>query len=312
MKRQVYFITHSTLDEYHARISLESLSRQEYDENWDALFVYNTHQEELSNEKILELSSNFRLDKKFKRIEIVEYDSRCQKTNFQDFMNLMNHCRKNVPIHNRSKVLYLKSDYVISDRFFNGIYKFDGEENFLFSSMIENAKEFVTEEEIKSRARRELFTLVDEVTFYAGSDFRDDHPHSGGIPSNNTISRYCLKEHWNKHQDWFDRGGFEKMKKGPRQITNPTDSSIRFISHACRGDVNVHYMNSETFAGAPTSGSKHHSWGYWQGWNKLIEAGIRILNVPESFGIHVFHEIVSKNRSEPRSDPNKNVKGQRY
>ena len=312
MTRSVYFITHSSLDYKHARLCLMSLASQNFDDLWDNLFVYNTHQEELPNSDLFSLIEQLGIQRKFRNVQEVAYDPSSRKTNLQDFMNLIDHCRAHVPLISNSYLLYLKSDYILSSNFFDGLKKFDCESNFIFSAMIENAKEFVEEKELFERASRDSFTLVDDVTYYAGSDFRDDHPHSGGPPEQNTVTSYRLLEHWNKHKGWFDSGGYDRMKRGPDGVLSPIDPKIRFVSHACRGDVNVHYMDAATFAHVSSDGSAHHTWGYWQGWNKLIESGTKVLNTPESFAIHVFHDIVSKNRAEPRNDPNKIVPGQRY
>jgi hypothetical protein len=309
--KAVYFNTHATLTEYHARLCMQSLANQSNDYKWDYFFVYNSHSEELSNDLLFSIFNENNLGSRFKNFKIITYNTSNKKTNLQDFMNLIEHCKNNFSTKSNDYILYLKSEYVLSHKFMESLNKFDNQTNFIFSAMTENAKEYIQAGEIMERAKRDIFTLVDDVTYYAGSDYSDQHPKNGGIPKNNTIDAFELKVHWNDDPNWFNKG-FSQMKLGPNGITEPFNPQIRFISHACRGDVNVHYMPADIFINTSLENSKHHTWGYWQGWNKHIENGVRMLNVPEAFGIHVFHDIVSKNRLEPRNDPNKIINGQRY
>ena len=309
--KAIYFNTHTTLTEYHANLCMQSLQEQSQDYLWDYFFVYNSHAEELSNDVLYSLYKKNNLDKNFRKFEIIDYNVNNKKTNFQDFMNMIDHCRNNFSTKEKDYILYLKSEYLLSHKFMESMNIFDNEKKFIFSAMIENAKEFVSSEEILQRSKRDIFTLVDDVTYYAGSDYSDQHPRDGGIPVKNTVDCFELKTHWNDDPGWFNKG-FAKMKTGPNNIKEPFHPSIRFVSHACRGDVNIHYMPANIFVNTSLEKSMHHTWGYWQGWNKHIEKGIQMLNTPSAFGIHVFHDIVSKNRLEPRQDPNKIIKGQRY
>jgi len=49
------FVTHATLYEKHADWCLQALFDQTEDIEWENFIVYNTHEEELSNEIILDL-----------------------------------------------------------------------------------------------------------------------------------------------------------------------------------------------------------------------------------------------------------------
>jgi hypothetical protein len=309
----LYFNTHTTLNEWQAELCLRSISEQSIEFCWDKFFIYNTHPHEISNEKIMQLYNKYELNKKFKSVEVVPYDMNDPKTNFQDFQNMINHCKNNVGQSEEDYLLYVKSDYVLSRRFFEGIEKFNGEKNFIFSAMLYCTKEWVGEADILRKKEQDIFTLMDNETYYIGSDYKDEHPHDGGIPVSNTIKSYELKTHWNWSDGWFDKGGYKGMRTGPGSIDSPNHPSIKFVSSSTRGDVNIHYMTVNTFTNSSFTNSRHHTWGYWQAWNQHLLNGGRMLNVPESYCIHVWHEIISERRKEDRADPEKNVtNGQRY
>ena len=309
----LYFNTHTTLNEWQAELCLRSLSEQSIDYKWDRFFIYNSHPHEIPNERIIELYNKYNLDQKFEKVEIVPYNMNDIKTNFQDFQNMIKHCKENVGNSDEDFLLYVKSDYVLSRRFFEGLQKFEGEKNFIFSAMLYCYKEWVGEEDILLKKEQDIFTMVDETTYYNGSDYKDEHPHEGGIPNSNTIKTFELKTHWNSQMQWFDNGGYQRMKTGPPGVNSPNHPQIKFVSCTSRGDVNTHYMPVNVFVNSSFSNSRHHSWGYWQAWNQHLLKGGRMLNVPESYCIHVWHEIISERRKEDRADPQKNVtNGQRF
>jgi hypothetical protein len=309
----VYFNTHATLGEKHAKLCLSSLANQTIDYLWDALYIYNSHSYELSNSKIFNIIKELDLDKNFKKIELVPYNDDNLKTNFQDFQNLISHCKSSCSQNKDSFLLYLKSDYVLNTGFFEALDAFNDCENFIFSAPIYNTKEWLTKDDIIKKSYQTHFTCFDSETYYNGSDYQDDHPLDGGPPTNNTIATFELTTHWNNASDWFGNCGFKGMKRGPANCISPNDPAIKFVSHSIRGDVNVHFMPIKTFCNISFARSKHDSWAYWQGWNQHIVNGGKMLNTNKAFGIHVFHEITSINRKEDRNDPEKNrTDGQRF
>ena len=83
------FTTHTTLDLKHVDYSLKSLlSLQNTDINWNNFIIYNTHEHELSNNKIIELIKKYDIKNYIKNILIFPYDPEKNKKNLlQDIRN---------------------------------------------------------------------------------------------------------------------------------------------------------------------------------------------------------------------------------
>ena len=295
--RICYFNTHATLDEKHADICFNSLENQSVDYKFDVMYIYNTHPQSLSNNKLLNLIDKYRLRHHFDKIEILPKSD--GKTLGQDMLYLTSHCKEVRP----ERVLMLKSDYGVSTNFMRGLQTIDtstdADSRFIFTPPTANAKEYIEKDEILQYLQRRAFIPSDEITYYFGSDYADS---LGG-------EEYRVLEHiW--HQDPEDlarnmRGDFE----------NPTDPRVRFVAHTVRADFNCHYMDGTTFSEIDFQGSNpDRTWNlsFWG-----IQAAQRIQGVPfidigGPFVVHIFHSIVGPNREEPREDEYKVHPGQRY
>lgn len=268
----IYFMTHSTLMERHAEYCFEGLARQS--PFWDKIFVYNTHADELSNAAIFAISNKHGIKIP---LEIMDYDSSSLKTLMQDIRAIRDHA---LTIHSQ-KSLILKSEYILSKNVSDVAASLAGQ-NTLWSLPIANAKEFVQRDELTAYASRPQFTVSDEITFYRGSDLYDPHPEQGPLDNGKQI---------------FD-----------------TDPRIHFVSHNIKLDFNCHVLTEDVFRrmdfGSAELGT---TWGgAGDMLYRLRAGGVDFVNRPEAFAVHVFHEIVSKNRNKDREDGRKTVPGQKY
>ena len=70
MKEIVFYITHKTLELEHAELTFGSFERQNCDKSFHTLYIYNSHEDELSNETLLELAKKYNLKKFFSKLKI--------------------------------------------------------------------------------------------------------------------------------------------------------------------------------------------------------------------------------------------------
>lgn len=266
MNNAAIFWTHATLGHRHAAMSLAALGQ--YGTTFPSVYIYNTHADELPNDDITDVLVKNRLSLS----GIIPYDEFSPKTVSYDLMNIDKFVSKMKDVPER--VLVLKSDYVLSSGLDLALRKLPSN-NFIWTLPIMNAKEFVTDNEIVTRAKGE-FCISDSVTYYRGSDL------------------------------------FQPM--GEVGATMDTDPSIRFISHNVKRDLNCHVFSGDVF-GRLGFGAEELSatWGGPAGmFCRAMESGIQFPDERGAFAIHVFHDIVSKNRVGDRGDPRKTVLGQRY
>jgi len=74
MKKNIaFFITHKTLNFENAEMTFGGFARQECDKSFDSLYIYNSHEDELPNESLLDLADKFNLKRLFKEIKIFPY-----------------------------------------------------------------------------------------------------------------------------------------------------------------------------------------------------------------------------------------------
>ncbi len=117
--RICYFNTHATLGEKHADICFNSLANQSVDYRFDVMYIYNTHPDELPNNKLLSLIDKYRLRHHFDKIEILPKSD--GKTLGQDMLYLTSHCAE----VEAERVLMLKSGYGVSTNFMRGLNLID-------------------------------------------------------------------------------------------------------------------------------------------------------------------------------------------
>ena len=297
--RICYFNTHATLGEKHADICFNSLAEQSVDYKFDVMYIYNTHPQTLSNEKLLALITKYRLRHHFDKIEILPKSD--GKTLGQDMLYLTSHCSEAKP----ERVLMLKSDYGISVNFMRAMDAIDSvtdsNTRFIFTPPTANAKEYVEKPEIMEYLQRPEFVPADDITFYFGSDYAD----SLGTAEH---SVRVLADIWH--------GDPEALGKALRgDFTTPTDPRARFVSHTVRSDFNCHYMDGDTFGNLSFEGSDpNRTWNlsFWGIQAAQRHQGIPFIDAHGAFVAHIFHSIVGPNRKDQREDENKTVSGQRY
>ena len=170
----LFFITHKTLDYDHADMSIKSISIQETDKMFDVMYIYNSHEDDIKNEEILQICNKYNIQNKVKDIKLFEYDINTNKTLASDISEIKKFCINNYKIDDR--VLILKSDIMLSKNYFNDILNIpDGE--FIYTSPFVCGKKRVSNEELIDYINRDIFVESDEITFFTedkeGSDDND-------------------------------------------------------------------------------------------------------------------------------------------
>lgn len=223
MKRIVFFITHKTLSEEHANATFWSMSNQVVNstEKFDCLYIYNTHQDELTNSFLFQLYEKYNLSRFFKELKVFDYDNSTPKALGADIANIGNYVLKNYS--NEDRVLLLKSDCVLSKNYFDDLLKIENNKEIYFVAPFICAKERITDEEIFEYANRNTFVASDDITFFV-----EDQTNS----SNN---------------DFTNRKG-----------VSVTDEQIRFTSCYVIGDFSCHYITSSLL---PKMMVQLQSWG---------------------------------------------------
>lgn len=223
MKKIVFFITHKTLSEEHANATFWSLSNQVVTkpEKFDYFYIYNTHQDELSNFFLIELFEKYDLNRFFKEIRIFNYDNNTPKALGADIGNIANYVSKYYSPEDR--ILLLKSDCVLSKNYFDDLLNIEENKEVYFVAPFICAKERITDEEIFEYAKRDKFVASDDITFFV-----EDQTNS----SNN---------------DFKNRPGI-----------NVTDEQIKFTSCYVIGDFSCHYLTASLL---PKMIVQLQSWG---------------------------------------------------
>ncbi len=164
LKNIIVFITHKTLSEDHARCTFYSMSFQEVsdDKKFDILFLYNTHQEELSNEFLLNLFHEYNLSKYFTEVVILNNPIKTKSLG-EDIAHIRSFMINNLDSSDR--VLLLKSDCVLSKNYFEEILNLKEGQVYFVAPFI-CAKSNVDNEEIMEYAKRDKFTTSDDITFF--------------------------------------------------------------------------------------------------------------------------------------------------
>lgn len=205
MKNILVFITHATLGLDHADMCLEHLGKSVDTFIFDMMIVYNTHQHELSNDKIIELITKHKIpDRICKEISLFDYDESTPKTLGNDCANIFNFLLKNYTLTDR--VLLLKSDIMISVNLLSELREIQSnlKHTFILTPPFITAKERVSNDSIREYCSRKSIVLSDEKTFF-------DEDSTG-----------------------------RETDHGKR---DPLDKNIEFISCTGKIDFSCHYMS---------------------------------------------------------------------
>lgn len=274
--RTILFLTHTTLTPRHAALCFSGLVNQT-EQIWDRLILYNSHQGELPNQYIIDLAREMGLSIP---IEIFPYNEESPKTLVADVLNLREYARG---FDDRDTILVIKSEYVLSRGFNAAVKGLDNSTRYLWCLPGTNAKQFVTDEEIMEYQAKMNFVYVDDKTYYRGSDLFSPKEENGPV-----VDGLRLRD---------------------------TDYRIHFVSHRANLDWGVHVMPAMVWKDFPA----HHkrinwSWGgLAQSLSHCHRSGMaKFLDIDSAFAIHVFHEIISKNRVGDRIDMRKCMPGQKY
>tara|TARA_Y100000593_G_scaffold74585_1_gene137368 strand:- start:6150 stop:7016 length:867 start_codon:yes stop_codon:yes gene_type:complete len=283
------FITHATLYEKHADWCLNTLlSKQTDDIAWDNFVIYNTHEDEVSNEFILDLIKKYDVNRYVKNILIFPYDTEIyKKTLNQDIKNWFTILVENGLNQENGKTVFLKSDYCVSNNF-NEIVKLQQNNDFQWSLPIYNAKERLSFDDIQDRLSLETFIAVDDKTYYRGGDNQSGITPLGEVSPNGEMDYH---------------------------------PSIDYVSHNYQNDYNLHvYSNNVLQIGYDLlhnlDNNAYNLDSTWGGAHNLFAGmkfyGVKHLDEIRCFGVHMFHEVKSANRDKDRGDKRKIHSGERY
>jgi len=164
MKRIAFFITHKTLGLNHAEMTFGGISRQECDGQFDELYIYNSHSDELSNDDLLDLYTKYDLGRFFKEVKIFPYISSTPKTLGADISAIKAFCNNNFSLWDH--VLIIKSDTIPSVNFFDDIFNLPTDRSVYFVAPFICAKKRVSDEDIIEYTKRKTFIRSDEITFF--------------------------------------------------------------------------------------------------------------------------------------------------
>jgi len=159
----LFFITHKTLDYDHADMSLKSISIQETDKKFDVMYIYNSHEEDIKNDDILEICNKYNILNKVLEIKLFKYNSNTNKTLASDISEIKNFCFNN--FKNEDRVLILKSDIMLSKNYFNDILNLPKGE-VIYTSPFVCSKKRVLNDELIQYIMRDIFIESDEMTFF--------------------------------------------------------------------------------------------------------------------------------------------------
>lgn len=286
------FTTHATLYMSHAVAALESLlSKQTKPIVWDNFIIYNTHPETISNDWLVGQVQKLDTHGYIKDLMVFPYEEGSYpKTLTQDTINHFTILTQN-EMNGVGKTLLLKSDYCVSNNF-NEIFEEMPSVNTIWSLPIHNAKQKVDMEEIYEKLKSDRFIPMDSVTYYRGGT---NFPFTPGT----------------MEEPYDERSPLEAG-------VNETDSRIRFVSHNIQNDYNLHVFSNDILNVCLQICSKvYNPNSTWGGAHDLFNVAFKVAGVKRhtdirAYGVHMFHEIISANRTQDRTDPRKIIDGERY
>jgi len=289
------FTTHHTLTKDHALHSLTSLLKLQTETTvWDNFIIYNTHEDEISNEWLSSLIFDLDVFNQIQNLFVFPYENgKYPKTLNQDLINQFQLLVSSGLIA-PGKTLLLKSDYCVSFNF-NKVFNEQSNINNIWSLPIYNAKEKICNEVsmqlIYERLQLPTFVPVDGVTYYRGGT---NSPHTPGTMET----------------------PYEELS--PFADINETDPHILFVSHNIQNDYNLHVLTNDVIKTSLQLSKKsfdiNSTWGGSHGWfnGAWGLAGIDRNEEIRAFGVHMYHGIISPNRDKDRTDPRKVIDGERY
>jgi hypothetical protein len=200
MKSIIFFITHKTLGVEYATACFYSLSKQEnVSGKFDTLYIYNTHQDELSNDTLIDLYEKFNLNTFFGEIKLFDYNPNTEKALGADISTIRNYVTKNYVKEDR--VLLLKSDCLLSKNYFNDILSLPVDIPVYFVAPFICAKERIPDTEIFEYISRSSYIQSDNITFFVedqiGSSNNDFNNRPGVNVTDNNIkftSCYVIRD----------------------------------------------------------------------------------------------------------------------
>lgn len=165
MKEIVFYITHKTLELEHAELTFGSFERQNCDKSFHTLYIYNSHEDELSNETLLELAKKYNLKKFFDNIEIFPYNPSTHKSLGGDVSSIKEFSKNNFDLNDR--ILIIKSDSILSVNFFDDVLnKLPKDKPVYFVAPFICAKKRVPNEQIIEYSKRNSYIPSDDITFF--------------------------------------------------------------------------------------------------------------------------------------------------
>jgi hypothetical protein len=223
MKNIVVFITHKTLTYEHVLCSIYGMVKQDVysDKVFDALYIYNTNEKEVSTDNIRESITSSNLNKFFNEIKVLN-PSNETKSLGEDISLIKEYVKSNYNPEDR--VLLLKSDTILSKNYFDEILKIpEDKKDIYFVAPFICAKRRVRNDEIFEYTDRDSVVLSDDITFFV-----EDSDQS----ENNDFN-------FRKH-------------------VNITDEEIKFTSCYVIRDFSCHFLNVGLFDKIKI---EHKSWG---------------------------------------------------
>lgn len=173
MKNVVYWITHKTLDLDCANVSFCSITNQKCKTKFDELIIYNTHEEELSNESVLDIAKVYNFNNVFKKISIFPYDKNTHKSLGGDVHAIRKHATTTLDKDDR--VLIMKSDSVLSANYFDDVLNILPTKDVYFVAPWVCAKKRVTNDEILDYSLRNTFIRSDKITFFVEDQYQSNN-----------------------------------------------------------------------------------------------------------------------------------------
>ena len=164
MEKIIFFITHKTLDYYNADLCFKALSLQQTDSKFDKMYIYNSHEEELSNNDILYLFENYELNRFINQVEIFNYDKKTDKTLGADINVISDYFCVNY--NGSDKILFLKSDILLSVNYFDILDSYNETNELYFTAPFILAKKRIDDDKIFNYLKRENYIGSDDITFF--------------------------------------------------------------------------------------------------------------------------------------------------
>jgi hypothetical protein len=173
MKKIVFYITHKTLELEHAELTFGSFERQNCDKSFDTLYIYNSHENELPNETLLQLAKKYNLKKFFNNIEIFPYDILTHKSLGGDINSIKEFSKNN--FNSDDRILIVKSDSILSVNFFDDVLnKLPNTGPVYFVAPFICAKKRVPNEQIIEYSKRTSYIPSDDITFFVEDQNQSD------------------------------------------------------------------------------------------------------------------------------------------